>query len=326
MNTLQYFQENDSLTEAGYLFGEQMSDFVDEATMADYTCDDGDNMQEAVDAFWAHANTIPEKMRDRLGERNCWTVREIILTLFNPKAYIDRYDRERDRVGIYLSAHPLDEFAIVMECMCNTSCEEISREYKDNHMDVLSNREQITVAGIVTNVVDRLTKAGKPMGIVTLEDFKGAGEIFMVDKQWAQYKGMFTEGVAVFVKMKCEERYRGTGNYSLNVYGVDFLRDVADKEMTDLTIHIDLDTMSKDYASPADEELEEEVNNTGGSLLADLASIIKDSPGTTKLSFSIRDARLSTQPVRMRSGIRGVKVNRQLLDFIHAHECLRISM
>ena len=84
--------------------------------------------------------------------------------------------------------------------------------------------------------------------------------------------------------------------------------------------------MSKGSASPADEELEEEVNSTGGSLLADLASIIKDSPGTTKLSFSIRDARLSTQPVRMRSGIRGVKVNRQLLDFIHAHECLRISM
>jgi len=95
MNTLQYFQENDSLTEAGYTFGQSMSDFVDEATMADYTCDDGDVMQEAVDAFWAHANTIPEKMRDRLGERNCRTVREIILTLFNPKAYIDRYDRER---------------------------------------------------------------------------------------------------------------------------------------------------------------------------------------------------------------------------------------
>ena len=129
------------------------------------------------------------------------------------------------------------------------------------------------------------------------------------------------------------QRPRLSGTIDLNdahfyspVYGVDFLRDVADKEMTDLTIHIDLDTMSKDSASPADEELEEEVNSTGGSLLADLASIIKDSPGTTKLSFSIRDARLSTQPVRMRSGIRGVKVNRQLLDFIHAHECLRISM
>ena len=69
MNTLQYFQENDGLTEAGYTFGQSMSDFVDEAIMADYTCDDGDNLQEAVDAFWAHANTIPEKMRDRRGLR-----------------------------------------------------------------------------------------------------------------------------------------------------------------------------------------------------------------------------------------------------------------
>ena len=95
MTNLKFIQENESLTDAGYRFGEEMSNFVDCAAEADYTCDDGQNMQEAVDAFWTHANTIPEKMRCRIGERDCWTIREIIFTMFDPHAYIDRYDREK---------------------------------------------------------------------------------------------------------------------------------------------------------------------------------------------------------------------------------------
>ena len=242
---------------------------------------------------------------------------------------IEKLNRERELVGIYLSAHPLDEFAVVMECLCNTTCEEISRDNKEKNMEEFSKREQINLAGIVTNVSDRFTKAGKPMGIVTLEDFNGAGEIVMFGEQWAQYKGMFTPGVSLFVKMKCQERFRGTGQFSLNVYGVDFLRDVADKSMTELTIHLDLDILNNkhnDETQSDDEGDNDAMQTSGGSVLADLATIIKDSPGTTRLSFSVRDTRLSAQPVRMASRITGVKVNRRLVDFVKSHECLRMTI
>ncbi len=33
---------------------------------------------------------------------------------------LDRLNRERDLVGIYLSAHPLDEFSVVLQHVCNT--------------------------------------------------------------------------------------------------------------------------------------------------------------------------------------------------------------
>ena len=193
-------------------------------------------------------------------------------------------------------------------------------------MDTFSKREQVCIAGIVTAVTPRFTKAGKPMGIVTIEDFNGAGEIVMFDQQWAQYQGMFTVGCSVFVRMKCQERYRGTGQYSLNVYSVEFLRDVADKSMTDITIHLDLDTLSKEEGKTSDNDEEEEAVTAGGSVLDDLATIIKDSPGNTHLTLSVRDSRLSTQPVRMASRLSGVKVNRRLIDFVKQHDCLHMSM
>ena len=233
---------------------------------------------------------------------------------------IEKLNRERDLVGIYLSAHPLDEFSVVMECLCNTKCSEIGREAD---MDTISKRETITVGGIVTNVREMFTKRGTPMGVVTIEDFDGSGEQAFFDKQWAQYKGMFTIGSSIFMRMKCEERYRGTGQYSLNVYSVEFMRDVADKYMSELTIHIDLSA----FESTKSEDSEEGTKPTNSNnMLADLATIIKEAPGTTQLHFSIRDTRISSQPIEMTSHSSGVKINRRLIDFIKSNDCLKITI
>ena len=252
---------------------------------------------------------------------------------------IERLNRERELVGIYLSAHPLDEFAVVIECMCNATCDDISREKRDQNMEAFSKCEQINVAGIVTNVVDKFSKTGKPFGIVTIEDFNGAGDIMLFDQQWAQYKGMFTQGASVYVKMKCQERWRGTGNYTLNVYGVDFLRDVADKYMSNLTIQLDFGAMGlarnekqearNDNESDNEDENEETaaaVAASGANILIDLATIIKDSPGNTHLNFVIKDTSLSTDPLELSSKLPGVKVNRQLVDFVKQHEGMKITM
>ncbi len=252
---------------------------------------------------------------------------------------IERLNRERELVGIYLSAHPLDEFAVVIECMCNATCDDISREKRDQNMEAFSKCEQINVAGIVTSVVDKFSKTGKPFGIVTIEDFNGAGEIMLFDQQWAQYKGMFTQGASVYVKMKCQERWRGTGNYTLNVYGVDFLRDVADKYMSNLTIQLDFGAMGlarnekqearNDNESDNEDENEETaaaVAASGANILIDLATIIKDSPGNTHLNFVIKDTSLSTDPLELSSKLPGVKVNRQLVDFVKQHEGMKITM
>ncbi len=39
---------------------------------------------------------------------------------------IERLNKERDLVGIYLSAHPLDEYRIVLDNLCNTRCNELA--------------------------------------------------------------------------------------------------------------------------------------------------------------------------------------------------------
>lgn len=83
---------------------------------------------------------------------------------------IERLNKERDYVGIYLSAHPLDEYRVVLEKLCNTHCAELADVQK------LSDREDIIFGGIVTDVRQKFTKRGEPCGFITIEDFQGGGE------------------------------------------------------------------------------------------------------------------------------------------------------
>ena len=44
---------------------------------------------------------------------------------------MERLNKERELVGIYLSAHPLDDYAIVLNHVCNTKVTELeNKEYK----------------------------------------------------------------------------------------------------------------------------------------------------------------------------------------------------
>ena len=234
---------------------------------------------------------------------------------------IERLNKERDLVGIYLSAHPLDEFSIVLECMCNTKCIEIGR---DADREALSKRDLITVGGIVTSSTSRFTKTGKPMGIVTIEDFSGLGELAFFGEDWGRWQGMLMEGCSVYVKLKSQERFRGTGQYSLNVQSIDFLQTVAENAMTQLTIHIDLDTLSMEEGMNAVPEAEESAMTSNA--LADLVTIIHESPGNTQLAINIRESKISTQPVRLVSRLPGIKVNRRLVDFIRSHDSMHFSL
>ena len=92
---------------------------------------------------------------------------------------IERLNKERDLVGIYLSAHPLDEYKIVLDNLCNAKCADLAEVEK------LADREDVVLGGIVTAVRTGFTKTGKPFGIVTLEDFDGTGELPLFDKDWA---------------------------------------------------------------------------------------------------------------------------------------------
>ncbi len=155
---------------------------------------------------------------------------------------IERLNRERDLVGIYLSAHPLDQYTVILDNMCNTKCPELENK------DKLKDRTEITIGGIVTKIREAFTKRGTPCGFVTLEDFTGAGELALFGDPWGKWKGMFSEGVSVFITAKMTQRDYGN-MYDLTISDVKFLSDIKDSAVEKITIHINSQLFTEDMAT-----------------------------------------------------------------------------
>ncbi|MBR5084350.1 MAG: DNA polymerase III subunit alpha, partial [Prevotella sp.] len=103
---------------------------------------------------------------------------------YQPWSKIEKLNLERDLVGIYLSAHPLDEYSVILKFLCNTPCSQLSEK------DELAKKEVVTFGGVVTSVKAKFSKNGSPCGFVTIEDFNGSGEIALFGEEWGKWRGM----------------------------------------------------------------------------------------------------------------------------------------
>ena len=211
-----------------------------------------------------------------------------------PWSTMELLKKERELVGIYLSAHPLDDYAVVLNHMCNLKCTQIGREMDKKE---LSKFEELSFGGIVSSVSSRWTKTNKPFGIVTIEDFEGAGEIALFGEEWTKWQSMLQEEYPVYITAKCQQRFRNNPDaYDLVIKKIEFLSDVKDKSIDKFTIYID-STLFAD------------------SCMTDLETMLRSNTGQVPLYFNIHDIEHNTN-IEMFCRNVAVDVNKKLLSFL----------
>ena len=209
---------------------------------------------------------------------------------------IERLNKEREYVGIYLSAHPLDEYRIVLDNLCNTKCSEL------NDLSTLSDREDIILGGIVTSNQQKYTKSGKPCGFVNIEDYNGTGQLAFFGEDWGKWNGMLIVGSSVYITAKCVPRFRDSNLYDLKVQNIEYLPTVKERSIDRFTINITTDDL--------DSLVVEELNQ-----------IIREHPGKTKLFFQLHD-RKGNNHVLLKSRTHEIDVRQDLIKFIENHDFL----
>lgn len=199
--------------------------------------------------------------------------------------------RERELVGIYLSAHPLDDYAVVLKHMCNLNCTQIGREMDKK---AFASIEELTFGGIVTSVSQRWTKTNKPFGIVTIEDFEGQGELALFGEEWTKWQSMLQEEYHVYITAQCVQRFRNNPDaYDMVIKKIEFLSDVKEKSIEKFTIYM-------------------EASMFNDAQLTDLETTLKNSDGKVPLYINIHDAKNNTN-IQLYSRNITVDVNKKLL-------------
>ena len=208
-----------------------------------------------------------------------------------PWSTMELLKRERELVGIYLSAHPLDDYAVVLKHMCNLNCTQIGREMDKK---AFASIEELTFGGIVTSVSQRWTKTNKPFGIVTIEDFEGQGELALFGEEWTKWQSMLQEEYHVYITAQCVQRFRNNPDaYDMVIKKIEFLSDVKEKSIEKFTVYM-------------------EASMFNDAQLTDLETTLKSSDGKVPLYINIHDAKNNTN-IQLYSRNITVDVNKKLL-------------
>ena len=144
-----------------------------------------------------------------------------------PWSQLERLNRERDLVGMYLSAHPLDPYYMEVTYGCDTPLAEVKN--RDNQVD-----KELTMGGLVVDFQTRMGKKGGQFGILKIEDYSGSFEFMLFGNKFVDYQKFGVPGFAIVVRGAYEKGFKD--NVRFNVRSIDLLDNLKGKMVKNLVI------------------------------------------------------------------------------------------
>lgn len=108
--------------------------------------------------------------------------------------------KEKDVIGMFISGHPLDDFNLEV----NTFCSKGGLSLLQNLESV--NGRELKMAGTVVDVLEKITKTGKPYGSFKLEDYETSHDFMMFGEEWLKFKHLVARGEKLFVVGRAQSR------------------------------------------------------------------------------------------------------------------------
>jgi len=206
---------------------------------------------------------------------------------------LERLNKERELIGIYLSAHPLDEYKLVLNYVCNLKMIDIEDKESMKNKDV-------TIGGLVTSIREGITKTGKPYMILRIEDFTGSGEIPLFGDDYINFGKYGRQGLYVYIKGRIQGRKFNENQIELRINSIQLLPDVKDKLIEKITITLPL----------------HEMNNQ---MVEELSILTKNNPGNSLLYFQVVDGERNMK-VDLFSRSMKINVRQELIDYLIENE------
>ena len=221
---------------------------------------------------------------------------------------IERLNKEKDLIGIFLSAHPLDEWEFEVKELCNTTAEQMqqfdawsspaarasaSTQNENSAEESEESKEQITpnqwiekysgqplhIGGIIVAAEDRMSQKGNPWGKYTIEDYTGSYQFSAFGETYQRYAALLRPNVYVYITGVIQQRGAQfkyfkpkpieEAEYEFSLQQVQLIKE-AQKDLRSITLQIPIENVQPD-------------------LIDELMDITKNNPGETPLRLEIFD-------------------------------------
>jgi DNA polymerase-3 subunit alpha len=149
---------------------------------------------------------------------------------------IERLNKERDLIGLYLSGHPLSRFK-----------EEIrlfgKQDLSDDVMSRMSDRASIRFIAIVTGIKRVTDKKGRPFAFLQVEDLNSSSEVIAFSKTFDQYANLLQTDNVLYIDGVVDKR---GGEPKVIANSFERVENLREKYQEQLNIRIDLKTSDID--------------------------------------------------------------------------------
>ena len=167
---------------------------------------------------------------------------------------LEKLNKEKEVIGIYLSSHPLDDFRLEMETFTTATLADIQ------DLSEYVNRD-VCVAGIVTETRNGVSKNGKPYGGFTLQDYSDSFRFMIFDKEYVNMSKFFQTGYYLLVRGKIQPRTYNPGELEFKIKDIHLLSSVREDLVTSLTLKIKTEDVTSEFVSELKNIISENAGN-----------------------------------------------------------------
>lgn len=205
---------------------------------------------------------------------------------------LEKLNREKEVIGIYLSSHPLDDFKLEINTFATSTLADLQnlRDYLDR---------DVIVAGMIIDTKNGIGKNGKPYGSFTLQDYSDSFRFMLFDKDYIENSKFLTVGYYLLVKGRVQKRRYRDDELEFSIKKINLLSSVKDELIKSVTLKIN----------------PENINNE---MINELKELINENKGDTEIKFLFIDPDDKISLTMFSRSCR-VRLNNELISYLDDH-------
>jgi DNA polymerase-3 subunit alpha len=212
---------------------------------------------------------------------------------------LEKLKKEKEVIGIYLSAHPLDDFKFEFDNFCNAKLNEF------DDLESLKNKD-LTVGGIVSEVKHAVTKNGKPFGFLTIQDYSETFRFAIFGKDYENFRKYFYVDYPLLIKGKVQPRPYNDQELEFKIKSMMLLSQVREEHVKNIIFTIPYNIIDENFISELKEKAFER-------------------EGKTLIKFKIIDVEENTA-VDFMSRSKGIYITDNLVKYLYENSEIQYSV
>lgn len=208
----------------------------------------------------------------------------------------DLLEKEKEVVGIYISAHPLDGYKFEMQ------------HYNFTPIKDIENKKErvVRIAGFVSEAKELYTKKGDKYARCFINDYTGKQELTFWKENYVKFGAYLKEGNKIMITGRyAENRYR-PNVWEFDIQSVSLLEDVRKMLTKKISMMLPLHKLNQETVEF-------------------FAQNLQQNKGNTEFVFQIADL-TTLQNVRFKNGPAKIELNDELIHYLQQHDYIEYSV